>query len=403
MLDRIARPVRSACLTVALLSALAGPMSGPAQAEGPTATLERLIAEGSLPETRFAETFLAQVPAAEVARLIAGLKERFGAFEGVAAAGEGYSLRFAGGNVPTRIVLDDGGRIAGLWFGAVEPAGDIAAQAAAIAALPGRTSLLVLSDGEAVVANNDEIPLAVGSAAKVAVLLAVMRAVAEGKLAWDQVVRLEPGWRSLPTGVLQDWPAGTPVTLATLANLMISVSDNTATDALIRLAGRESVEAVTPRNAPFPTTRELFILKARGQSELRDSWRQGDAGARRALLEEIADAPLPSVQQMSVGVTHDVEWFLTAREICDLLEATQDQSALGINPGPVEAAPWRAVAYKGGSETGVLNLSARLEGEDGRVHCVVATWNTEKALAEEKLLGPFRAIVRRLAEDAAAR
>ena len=39
----------------------------------------------------------------------------------------------------------------------------------------------------------------------------------------------------------QDWPKGAPVTLHTLATLMISISDNTATDQLIAIVGRDAI------------------------------------------------------------------------------------------------------------------------------------------------------------------
>src|SRR5690606_12626143 len=127
--------------------------------------------------------------------------------------------------------LDAEGRIAGLLFEPPVASGDLSQQVEAITALPGRTAILVLSNGEAQAEHNADEPLAVGSAAKLAVLKAVREAVEAGQLRWEQVVPLDDSWRSLPTGILQDWPADTPVTIATLANLMISISDNTATDA----------------------------------------------------------------------------------------------------------------------------------------------------------------------------
>src|SRR5690606_39753601 len=51
---------------------------------------------------------------------------------------------------------------------------------------------------------------------------------------------LEAGDVSLPTGILQEWPVGTPMTIQSLATLMISISDNTATDVLLRVAGRDT-------------------------------------------------------------------------------------------------------------------------------------------------------------------
>jgi beta-lactamase class A len=149
------------------------------------------------------------------------------------------------------------------WFRPAQPEGDIDAHVAAIKALPGRTSVLVLTDSKLVAAHDADIPLAVASAGKLAVLLALKNAVSDGRLSWEDVVTLDPKWRSLPSGQLQDWPDGTPLTIASLAHLMISVSDNTATDALIHLVGREAIQAVSRRNIPFVDTRNLHSSNGR--------------------------------------------------------------------------------------------------------------------------------------------
>ena len=86
---------------------------------------------------------------------------------------------------------------------------------------------------------------------------------------------LDSALRSLPSGVLQSWPAGTPMTVESLAILMISQSDNTAADRLLHLLGRERVESRTrvagnthvARNTPFLTTREMFALKTPADSD----------------------------------------------------------------------------------------------------------------------------------------
>jgi hypothetical protein len=41
------------------------------------------------------------------------------------------------------------------------------------------------------------------------------------------------------------------------------------------------------------------------------------------------------------------------------------------------------VAYKGGSEPGVLNLTTWLLARDGRPFCVSATWNNPQARLDE--------------------
>jgi beta-lactamase class A len=363
----------------------------------PRQTLESLFTADRVDTGRFAAGFLAKVPAAQLTQIVAGLKRDFGRLIGVDAAGSGFVLRFERARIPARISLDPDGRVIGLWFGAAQAEGDIDSLVAAIKALPGRTSLLVTTDGKPVAAHEAAAPLAVGSAAKLAVLLALKRAVSQQHLGWDTVVKLDPHWKSLPSSLLQDWPEATPLTVATLAHLMISVSDNTATDALIRILGREVVESASPRNTPFLTTHEFFTLKTSESAPLRVEWQNGDATRRRAILDRISGAALPSPAAISPTATPDIEWFMTAQELCALLEATADLPSVGINSGPVDRKYWRSVAYKGGSETGVLNLSSLLTGKDGSTHCVVATWNGDGPLDENKLIAPYLGIVGRLA------
>lgn len=363
----------------------------------PQTMLELLFEAPEIDSNWFAPNFLSQVPAAQVSTLINSMEEQYGSFESVDGEGERFTVRLERAEVPARLVLDAEGRIAGLLFEPPVASGDLSQQVEAITALPGRTAILVLSNGEAQAEHNADEPLAVGSAAKLAVLKAVREAVEAGQLRWEQVVPLDDSWRSLPTGILQDWPADTPVTIATLANLMISISDNTATDALVRIVGREAVEVVTPRNTPFPTTRELFILKASGNEILRQTWAEGDEAARRDILQRIDGMPLPEAGQLAAEPTTDVEWFLSARELCELMRELSDLPSLHINPGVAEAANWEAIAFKGGSETGILNFTTRLEGPDGTTHCVVATWNDPEApIDNQSLTSSYRAILRAL-------
>src|SRR5215472_9459217 len=118
-----------------------------------------------------------------------------------------------------------------------------------------------MSDGSQRGAIEADTALAVGSTFKLAALATLRSDVDKKKRSWKDVVELRPEAKSLPSGVLQDWPDHAPLTLYTLAALMISQSDNTATDALIGLLGREKVEAFASRNKPYLTTREMFVLK----------------------------------------------------------------------------------------------------------------------------------------------
>ena len=115
----------------------------------------------------------------------------------------------------------------------------------------------------------------VGSVLKLYVLAALGTAVKSGTVSWTQQLTVTPELKSLPSGVLQDRPDGTRVSVQDVATGMISISDNTATDMLIHQLGRPAVEAelhaagmVDPsRNEPFLSTRETFILALRAMAD----------------------------------------------------------------------------------------------------------------------------------------
>lgn len=221
---------------------------------------------------------------------------------------------------------------------------------------------------------NADTPVPLGSAFKLYVLAALGEAVAEGDVSWDDELTIRDELKSIPSGVLQDREAGDVVTVGEAAELMISISDNTATDHLIDLLGRETVEGVlldygnsTPElNTPFLTTRELAALKIGPASGLRVQWIDGDEETRRALLVQISDitpADLP-IQEWVEPVDPDkVEWFASPADLCQLavrlIELNERVPEVGeilsINPGiPAEEGTWESIWFKGGSEPGLV-------------------------------------------------
>lgn len=390
------RPLLAA-LTLAI-AIVAAPPRAAAQENDAANAIERLFTSSPVDPDWFSPGFKSEVPPAQVEQIVEQLTQSFGPFEEVTGSVGAFVLRLQDAEIPVRVALDGDGRIAGLFFDpAVPTTGSIDHHAAAIAALPGETSLVVVSSGMVLASHRPDAPMAVGSAAKLAILKALDESVAAGRLAWDDVVKLEPAWRSLPTGILQDWSAGVPLTLSTLANLMISQSDNTATDALVHVVGRGAVEAITPRNAPFPTTAELFKLKAPGNESLRKAWVEGGRAERENVLDQLSSRPLPAPAELA-RPTLDVEWFMSASELCDLLRDVAAVPSMHINPGLADPAQWASVAFKGGSETDVLNFSTLLVGEDGAKHCVIATWNNSAELRFESLASPVRGILWTLAK-----
>jgi beta-lactamase class A len=241
--------------------------------------------------------------------------------------------------------------------------------------------VLLLANGQERAALSPDRPLAVSSGFKLAVLAALTEAVAAGRRSWEDVVELRPGWKSLPSGLLHEWPDGAPLTLHTLATLMIARSDNTAADGLIHLLGRDAVERLAPRNRPLLTTREWFTLTLSEDTSWLARYRAADESERRAVLAELIAQPAPEPSRLAQkAVVLDVEWLFTPRELCALLGRVADLPLLQIAHGPIDADRWQRVAFKGGAEPGVLSVTADLQGGAGQQYCLAAVWNDERGL-----------------------
>ncbi len=380
-----------------LALALALALAAPAAAQDEAAARVEALFTQKIESRWFAPAFLKQVPAKQVAAIVRQLQGQLGAFAGVRPEGGGYVAVFAKGEVPVKLTLDASGRIAGLFFGPPRPRlASLAEAEKRMAALTGKKHFLVLKGGEALAALDPDARLAVGSAFKLSVLAALLDQVEEGALAWEGTVELKEAWKSLPSGRLQDWPAGTPLTLAGLAGRMMGESDNTATDHLIHLLGRERVEVYAYGNVPLLTTRAAFVIKA--NPELARRWREASTAERRKLVADAEARPLPTLQQLfAAPPAPEVEWFYSARELCELAARAADTPLAGVNPGLARKEAWKQVVFKGGSEPGVLNLTTWLVGQKGERYCVVATWNAAD-LDEGELFGLYGAVLELLAQ-----
>jgi beta-lactamase class A len=378
-------------LSILVLIALAfgAPASAPpasADQIAPNAAIERLFTSEKIDADWFATSFLQQVTLAQVQTIIDQFKHQLGAYQSVRPTDDHFSTEFEKGSVPTYISLDGTGRIVGLLFKAPVPkTKDLNAALAAFKQVSGQVSLVIVTDGKPTTEYNADKVLGVGSAFKLAVLAAIKKQVDAGRMSWSQIVPLKQEWKSLPSGVLQTWPAGAPLTLSTVAALMISQSDNTAADHALRTVGRPAAQAESPRNSPFLTTREAFQLKDPKNADLLAKWRNGDTLARREVLASLAPLPLPSVSIFNGGVTApDIEWFFTVKELCALMAAVAPLPLTSINPGVADPAQWAHVSYKGGSEPGFINLTTQATSKKGKTYCVSATWNDTKPLDESQ-------------------
>jgi beta-lactamase class A len=198
---------------------------------------------------------------------------------------------------------------------------------------------------------------------------------------------------------MRDEPAGERFTLRHYAEQMISVSDNTATDHLIGRLGRAAVEAqlaalgnhAIAANRPFLTTRELFALKLAAPRSLREAFARGDSQQRRRLLGQIG-ALRPTIASAdswrAPRSIRRIEWFASPAElthaITSLVTRAREpalaplRAILSGNPGiPLDRSRWPYVAFKGGSEPGVLSLTWYLERRDRRAFALSIVLNDD--------------------------
>lgn len=258
----------------------------------------------------------------------------------------------------------------------------------------------------------------IGSIFKLYVLGAVVDAVAGGALTWETSLTIDGEVRSLPSGEMQDLPDGTQVTVLEAAEQMITISDNTATDLLIRAVGRDAVEATLAdmghadpaANTPFPATRELFWL-GWGDAALREQWADaaGDPVARAEVLAAVPDG-VPGLESGDWTVPawqSGVDWFAAPADLARAHVALQERAAtdagapvrdiLGANPGIGDQEAWDYVGFKGGSSVGVLAGSWYLEREGAAPVVLTVMLRSDDAAA---FADP--GLVFAMAEDAAA-
>lgn len=366
------------------------------------------------------ENFQKQVPAEQVAEMTNRQIRPAAPFTVTAYNGTETEARATlagalGDPFDLTLAIDSAGRITTMLLGPVaptwEPSTSLDEVEERLRELPGEVSALVQRGDDTVIAIDADRSAPLASVFKLYVLLATAEAVASGDASWDETLVLDDTDRSLPSGELQDAPAGTEVTVRDAASAMIRISDNTATDLLIRRLGREGVEAAVARSGhadpaaltPFPSTKEIFTL-GWGDPAVRSEWETADEAGRRALLDRIAAAPL-AVEGEAVTTSqwqNGSDWFASAADVAAVhraLQQTQDAEVLGIlseNPGQgLDVGTWPYVAFKGGSSRGVLTGSWFVRDDAGDATVVLLMADTDVAAVSAAMSSFFH-----LAEDA---
>jgi beta-lactamase class A len=147
------------------------------------------------------------------------------------------------------------------------------------------------------IGENDKVRTA--STIKLPVMVAVFRAVADGRAKWDEPLTLREEDRVTGSGVLREFSGGLQLPLRDVLRMMIVVSDNTAANMVIDRIGADAVNAEMDRYG-LPATRLMRKIRGDGQA-LKDPSGFSAAGKR------------PENQRFGLGST-------TPKEMVTLLE-----------------------------------------------------------------------------------
>lgn len=384
-----------------------------APAQSPTLSLQmraeqlvKLLAGPGGEDSFFSPVFLKAVPVAQWRALAERLRAEHGqpdalvnlrAQSSTIGAAE---IRYASATVGFQIVVapQSPNQVIGLRITGVRQAGDSVAKLSAdFAALPGRAAFALarLTDTGpvSILSRDPDRVMATGSSFKLYVLAELARAVAAKERRWNDVVPLAAKSFS---GRLAQWPDAAPMTLHSLATAMVAESDNSAADTLLLTLGRDSVDALAPVAArPLLTTAEAFALKMPANADLQARYVAASTEERRAILgAEVSRLRADAVDVGTVATTPtaigSIEWFASPDQTIALLDRLRRTGGdalpiMAVNPGiaPGDAARWRFLGYKGGSEPGVIAMNFLAQAKDGRWYALAAAWNDERAPVDE--------------------
>lgn len=381
-------------------------------------------------DTIFTQRFLDQVSPAKLSTIVQQVTSEAGPCLGIRVIDQrsNYSVTAEattalGWIIPITLTVEPSApyKIAGFFIRPpVKPVANLKGIEEEFASLSGMSSLTVvdLTNGTVLASHASSTRLPIGSTFKLYVLGELARRINEGTLKWDDVILLDSSARSMPSGVLQSWPHGSPLTVHTLACEMISISDNTATDHLLRFLGAEAVyrqqefmgHDAPSVNDPFLSTRQLCMLKYINNGVAAKAYASASASERASILKDIATQhSFAEVNYSDKPVYQDsVEWFATTQELTRAMNWLRQKASgpagehilnvMSINPGlQIDSKSWKRICYKGGSEPGVINMTYLLQHTNGTWYALSGTWLSTHQVDDVKFAGLIERAIRLLA------
>ncbi len=169
-----------------------------------------------------------------------------------------------------------------------------------LAMLGGRSSCIIVRLNEAapqeLVSLHPDMRFPAASLAKIPILVEVARQVEFGMLAWDTRYTVSEQVHATSSGVLADLSVDLHPTLRDLAHLMITISDNTASNLLLDLVGMEAVNVTMHELGLHATRIERHFMDEEARRIGQENWTT--AGDMALLLSFFCAELLPGRNEM---------------------------------------------------------------------------------------------------------
>jgi beta-lactamase class A len=205
------------------------------------------------------------------------------------------------------------------------------------------------------------------STVKIPLMIEIYRMIDRDELALDDVFRLERSDKTPGSGVLTHMHAGIELTLADILYLMMSISDNTATNYLIDLAG---FSAVNTTMQELGMTNSVLARKMAGRSAANpdlENWAAPSDYARS--IQAILDGSAASASSCTAMVA--------------TLEKQQNGRRIGRNVPTSDGYSWGS---KTGSLDGICNDVGFVATPDGTLVIAVFTSEVPDQIVGEQLI-----------------
>jgi beta-lactamase class A len=300
-----------------------------------------------------------------------------------------------------------------------------AAAREALSTLPGKSGFVfteITDDGprELFGVNANE-SFAVGSSFKLYILGTLADEANASRRRLEDLMLLERIHCGPPHSEMAEWPMGSPVTLHTLALKMISISDNTATDHLLYLLGRERVERQMVAmghshpavNLPLLSTAEMALLRNKKTGLPGKAYQKlNEAEKRKYLADHFAGVPNFEELDFDTAAYNLAEWYASPMDMARAMEwiyrhtlagmpAAGLRAILAVDPKlPPNPKVWKFVGFKGGSEDQLLAGNWLMQHHNNRWYTFHVYCNSpDKPVKPEQMISAIQKILSAVERD----